>query len=72
MRICLIPRTEVYNRFKLYDVDLPGGNIALLYQQATRNSTEDRGKWRCLVCSCAMFLKPAHVPGISTKIWVPH
>ena len=36
-----IPRTEVYNRFKLYDVDLPGGNIALLYQQATQNSTDD-------------------------------
>ena len=25
-----------------YDFDLPGGNMALLYQQATRNSAENK------------------------------
>ena len=34
------PKTEIYNRLN-YDFDLPGGKIALLYQQATRNGAED-------------------------------
>ena len=48
-----------------YDFDLPGGKIALLYQQATQNLV------CCLARGGAMFLHPP-THHVNTKIWIPH
>ena len=68
------PKTEVYivNRWLInYDFDLPGGKIARLYQQATRNGAEDMNSVInvislvcCLVCG-GFYTRPC-----TKQIWI--